>query len=488
MASRCPRGCLRRIWRHSNEAISFWGVCPRRRRRRRAEAVDQGAYPDPTSPCKSSTTTWRDAPGSATRSPTSRSTTTCAVPAGCSTRGSGWSSSGRRTSTPSGGPWLSAGPRTSRACTRAATAERERSLEELVAYAVEAATRRYLAHEVGHALISMGNPNPYDPDEEAGADYSRGSSMQPAGAAARSGRYLLLDRMYGPLVRPPESDRARRSVRRRIQRAEARVVSSLRTARPGAWRREPRRFRDIGDDPGAQPAGAARPCPTPADGATACSPAPTTTAATRRSHHSQRAGRGCRGPRRGRARREIPWVRSRTKLFMLVHRHEPPPSCVGADDSSAARHGWSGSVGRAGAAAYAAVWMSFADPKHDLPGAGPRAAHASSGEAARCCPGATDGKIAAQAIPGRPSVSSTAGTPRGWRGRRPSWKRSTRSCGCDRAGEPTLELRTWYRRAVGVVPSGQAESPRPHRAFHGTVICSNNPPNHAIAGACRVAP
>jgi hypothetical protein len=48
------------------------------------------------------------------------------------------------------------------------------SPEELLAYAVEAATRRYIAHEIGHALIAMGNPNPYQPDEEAGADYYAG--------------------------------------------------------------------------------------------------------------------------------------------------------------------------------------------------------------------------------------------------------------------------------------------------------------------------
>jgi hypothetical protein len=46
--------------------------------------------------------------------------------------------------------------------------------EELLAYAVEAAMRRYIAHGIGHALIAMGNPNPYQPDEEAGADYYAG--------------------------------------------------------------------------------------------------------------------------------------------------------------------------------------------------------------------------------------------------------------------------------------------------------------------------
>jgi hypothetical protein len=45
---------------------------------------------------------------------------------------------------------------------------------ELHAFAVEVATRRCMAHEIGHALISSGAPNPYKPDEEAGADYYAG--------------------------------------------------------------------------------------------------------------------------------------------------------------------------------------------------------------------------------------------------------------------------------------------------------------------------
>lgn len=37
-----------------------------------------------------------------------------------------------------------------------------------------AAAGRCLGHELGHALLSLGYSNPYDPDEEAGADYYAG--------------------------------------------------------------------------------------------------------------------------------------------------------------------------------------------------------------------------------------------------------------------------------------------------------------------------
>jgi len=41
-------------------------------------------------------------------------------------------------------------------------------------FAFDAAVRRCVAHELGHALTSRGSPNPYEPDDEAGADYYAG--------------------------------------------------------------------------------------------------------------------------------------------------------------------------------------------------------------------------------------------------------------------------------------------------------------------------
>lgn len=45
---------------------------------------------------------------------------------------------------------------------------------ELSRFALDAAIRRCMAHEIGHALIVSGYPNRYQPDEEAGADYYAG--------------------------------------------------------------------------------------------------------------------------------------------------------------------------------------------------------------------------------------------------------------------------------------------------------------------------
>jgi len=44
----------------------------------------------------------------------------------------------------------------------------------LFAFAIDVATRRCIAHELGHAMISRGASNPYAPDDEAGADYYAG--------------------------------------------------------------------------------------------------------------------------------------------------------------------------------------------------------------------------------------------------------------------------------------------------------------------------
>ena len=45
---------------------------------------------------------------------------------------------------------------------------------ELSGFALDAAIRRCMAHEIGHALLAAGHANPYEPDEEAGADYYAG--------------------------------------------------------------------------------------------------------------------------------------------------------------------------------------------------------------------------------------------------------------------------------------------------------------------------
>ena len=44
----------------------------------------------------------------------------------------------------------------------------------LLDFATDAAIRRCMAHEIGHALLASGLPNPFAPDEEAGADYYAG--------------------------------------------------------------------------------------------------------------------------------------------------------------------------------------------------------------------------------------------------------------------------------------------------------------------------
>lgn len=51
---------------------------------------------------------------------------------------------------------------------------RRPSPQQLLDFALKAAIRRCMAHEIGHALLHAGYPNPFAPDEEAGADYYAG--------------------------------------------------------------------------------------------------------------------------------------------------------------------------------------------------------------------------------------------------------------------------------------------------------------------------
>jgi hypothetical protein len=51
---------------------------------------------------------------------------------------------------------------------------RRPTAQEVLGFTAEAATRRCMAHELGHALLSRGANNPYAPDDEAGADYYAG--------------------------------------------------------------------------------------------------------------------------------------------------------------------------------------------------------------------------------------------------------------------------------------------------------------------------
>lgn len=62
--------------------------------------------------------------------------------------------------------------------------------QAVLAFAVTAATRRCIAHELGHALIYRGGANPYHPDAEAGADYYAGR------LDAARGRHRLLGEMF----------------------------------------------------------------------------------------------------------------------------------------------------------------------------------------------------------------------------------------------------------------------------------------------------
>ncbi|MBI5515227.1 MAG: hypothetical protein HY909_15730 [Deltaproteobacteria bacterium] len=64
------------------------------------------------------------------------------------------------------------------------------SAQTLPVYAREVATRRCIAHELGHALIYSGARNPYAPDDEAGADYWAGR------LDAARGRSLELGEMF----------------------------------------------------------------------------------------------------------------------------------------------------------------------------------------------------------------------------------------------------------------------------------------------------
>lgn len=59
------------------------------------------------------------------------------------------------------------------------------SYDMLFAYVRDAASRRCMAHELGHAIISKGAPNPYAPDGEAGADYYAGRLEAAAGNRSR---------------------------------------------------------------------------------------------------------------------------------------------------------------------------------------------------------------------------------------------------------------------------------------------------------------
>lgn len=67
---------------------------------------------------------------------------------------------------------------------------RRASTPQLVEYSITAATGRCIAHEIGHAMIYKGYWNPYDPDQEAGADYYAGK------LDAARGRSRALGKMF----------------------------------------------------------------------------------------------------------------------------------------------------------------------------------------------------------------------------------------------------------------------------------------------------
>jgi hypothetical protein len=62
----------------------------------------------------------------------------------------------------------------------------------LYAFAVHSATLRCLAHELGHALITAGSPNPFAPDGEAGADFYAGRFDAEMGRSPELGALFFL--------------------------------------------------------------------------------------------------------------------------------------------------------------------------------------------------------------------------------------------------------------------------------------------------------
>lgn len=169
MSSHCPKGCLRRIARHSDGAITFLGVS--------SDGAEEQklARLIPTPPRLQAE--FDDAAGR-----TGLRSEVAELGVYDDLHGAGGMFDA--------GPWVVlVGARDVEAVGRIVVERWANELatlyangnggaqaapEELLAYAVEAAMRRYVAHEIGHALIAMGNPNPYQPDEEAGADYYAG--------------------------------------------------------------------------------------------------------------------------------------------------------------------------------------------------------------------------------------------------------------------------------------------------------------------------
>jgi hypothetical protein len=66
------------------------------------------------------------------------------------------------------------------------------STQALYAYATHSATLRCLAHELGHALIVAGAPNPFAPDAEAGADFYAGRFDAEMGRSPELGALFFL--------------------------------------------------------------------------------------------------------------------------------------------------------------------------------------------------------------------------------------------------------------------------------------------------------
>ena len=66
------------------------------------------------------------------------------------------------------------------------------SAHALYGFAVHSATLRCLAHELGHALICGGSPNPFAPDGEAGADYYAGKFDAEMGRSPELGALFFL--------------------------------------------------------------------------------------------------------------------------------------------------------------------------------------------------------------------------------------------------------------------------------------------------------
>lgn len=78
---------------------------------------------------------------------------------------------------------------------------------QLVPFVFDAAVRRCMAHELGHALIRNGSGNPYAPDEEAGADYYAGRFDAALGRMRNLGAMFFYSiGCVGPSCTHPEPD------------------------------------------------------------------------------------------------------------------------------------------------------------------------------------------------------------------------------------------------------------------------------------------